>query len=81
MADEQIFTKNGVTRTVSTPRDAVKLAADGWRRVDTEHPAPAKNASSDEWRDYATAQGVPVPSDAGRGDVIAAVEDAGLPVE
>lgn len=40
--EETTFTKNGLTRVAITPRQAVRLRADGWREEKPVIPAESK---------------------------------------
>lgn len=50
---------------------------------DTSGPPPKSGAGSgrDAWAEYATARGVAVPDGAGRDDIVAALDAAGVPTE
>lgn len=60
--------------------DGKRLIRDGFARLPAPPPLAGSGSSRDAWVDYAADAGVPVPDDAKRADVVAAVADAGAPV-
>src|SRR4051812_18358289 len=55
MADETKFVKNGRNRVAGSPRERVRLKADGWVEVDAFPPPPASGAGSSTaaWQEWA----------------------------
>lgn len=56
------------------------LAEDGEESAASPPPRRGAGSGKEEWAQYAEAQGVEVPEDASRDEIIAAVDEAGKPV-
>lgn len=73
---EKLFNEDGVPQPV-IHHDAVVSEPSG----DGPPPRAGKGSGEDRWRSYAESKGVDVSDAEGREDVIARLEESGVPVE